>query len=345
MQKKYSLLALAFALILGTIVASLPIRTAKAPIGPGEVRFYVVPSIVPSETAGTMIIVEVWIESDIAWDDTSEGIVGWGLSVRVDPRALEVMSAAKIFGGGGFLEDFLARYMYDIFEGYTTSLLVGPIDKDTGTILDIAEYIVGYETLGVGGGGGPTKLMRIIFKSRSDVIPSVIDIFGIRVPPIIEFTALYTTPDGVDHYVDVLDDGYYIAQTLTTMYFDSDTGWTPSTSPLGWDWEELSPGPPTNPPGNDWWSLDNWIDNDFDSVLSIGDQIYMRNTANFPEDNWFYVDVVNPAPASGDGKADLQVTVKPDVPEFPLGVALMIAIAPAIPVVYLWRTRKKVGAK
>jgi len=31
----------------------------------------------------------------------------------------------------------------------------------------------------------------------------------------------------------------------------------------------------------------------------------------------------------------------PDGPEFPLGIGLMIAIAPAIPIVYLWRIRKK----
>jgi len=35
----------------------------------------------------------------------------------------------------------------------------------------------------------------------------------------------------------------------------------------------------------------------------------------------------------------------PPIPEFPFGVALMIAIAPAIPILYLWRSRKKVVAK
>lgn len=34
---------------------------------------------------------------------------------------------------------------------------------------------------------------------------------------------------------------------------------------------------------------------------------------------------------------------EPPVPEFPLGLGLMMAVAPAIPIVYLWRTRKKVG--
>jgi len=35
------------------------------------------------------------------------------------------------------------------------------------------------------------------------------------------------------------------------------------------------------------------------------------------------------------------VTEKEIVPEFPLGTGLMIMIAAAIPIVYLWRTRRK----
>jgi len=41
----------------------------------------------------------------------------------------------------------------------------------------------------------------------------------------------------------------------------------------------------------------------------------------------------------GTGTAIVSHSVNP-VPEFPLGIELMIAIAPAIPIVYLWRTRK-----
>jgi len=343
MQKKYSLLALAFALILGTIVASLPIRPAKA-LEPGQVRFYVVPTITTAKSAGTMIIVEVWVESDPEWENMAEGIVGWGLSVRVDPRALEVMMAAKIPGAAGFLESFLATYFYD-WEGYTTSLLVGPIDKDQGTILDISEYIIGYEALGVGAGGGPHKLMRFGFRSKSETIPSVIDLFGIRDPEI-EIIAMYTTPDGAKHYVDVLDDGYYITQLSTTMGFDSETGWDPLTSdpttPPN-DWEELWPSPLPYP--GKWWSLENWIDNDGDEVLSELDQVHMYYIDDPMQNFWFYVDYVNQAPVAGDGGWDLIVTVKPDVPEFPLGAGLMIMIAPAIPIVYLWRKRKWVGPK
>jgi hypothetical protein len=35
----------------------------------------------------------------------------------------------------------------------------------------------------------------------------------------------------------------------------------------------------------------------------------------------------------------------PVVPEFPLGLGFVMLLAPAIPIVYLWRTRKKVMRK
>jgi len=327
MQKRYGLLLLAFALILGPTLASLP--PAKAAIGPGEVRFYVVPTITTAKSAGTMFLIEVWVESEPAWDNNPEGIIGYALSVRVDPTALEVMTAGKIPGMGGFLEDFLIRYFYD-WEGYTTSFLVGPIDKDTGTIIDVSEYIMGYSTLGLGAGGGPIKLMRFMFRSRSDVIPSVIDIFGRYVT---EISATYTTPDGEDHYVDILDDGYYIATTPKKIMLDAGGAYDPA-DPMFSDWHELWPD------YSHWWTLESWVDNG-DGVLSESDQIDMDNIVT-GEHLDFHVDWIDPAGIPGDGKKDMMVTEKEIVPEFPLGTGLMIMIAAAIPIVYLWRTRRKV---
>jgi len=39
------------------------------------------------------------------------------------------------------------------------------------------------------------------------------------------------------------------------------------------------------------------------------------------------------------------VKIPPPIPEFPLGLAPILMLAPAIPIVYLWRTRKKVMKK
>jgi len=153
-------------------------------------------------------------------------------------------------------------------------------------------------------------------------------------------SATYMTPDGVHHYVDVLDDGYYIAETPDLMLFDSSAGldWT---SPLGSDWLELWPG--SDMPGVEiWWTLESWEDNgEPTGELSASDQIDMINL-DTGEKWWFHVEWVNPTPVASDGKTDMIGEIKPVVPEFPLGVGLMIAIAPAIPIVYLLRTRRKV---
>ena len=323
-QKKYCLLVLAFIFMLGTTVASLP--PVKAPIE--EVRFFVSPTIIPGAPMGALVVVEVWIESPAAWDNTPEGIVGYALSVRGDPRALEPLGVGKIPAQMGFLEDFLKRHGYDPW--HETQMLP-PLDLDpvTCTILDVSEYIIGTPILGVGAGGGPTPLMRFIFKSRSDVIPSPIDLFGSHVT---EINAIYTTADGVDHYVDIMNDGYYLAETPDTMMFDLG-GYDPA-DPLHSDWHELYPT------YCDWWTLESWLDNG-DGILSASDQIDMDNTDNPGEHLDFHVEWVNPTPVADDGKTDMIVEIKEIVPEFPLGVGLMMALAPAIPIVYLWRRHKK----
>jgi len=324
MQKKYCLLILAFALILGTTAASLSPVEAQ-----DTVRFYVYPTILPAKSSGSYVDFEVHIECPPEWDNAPEGIVGWGLSIRVDPRALEPVGAGKIGGMGGFLEDFLMRYGYDW--DYTTSLFVGETDPVTGTMFDVTEYIFGYELLGLGAGGmGSVKLARFRFKSRSDTIASPIDLFGIQAPPIVEIMAMYTTPDGVDHYVDVLDDGHYIAQTPGTILFGSSAGFIP-TDPIGSDWHEYYPV------GCQWWTLESWDDNG-DGVLSESDQVDMicLDTGFYA---WYHVVWMNPEPNAGDGKTDLIVEFKEIVPEFPLGIGLIIALAPIIPLIYLWRRK------
>jgi len=213
MHKKYSLLILAFAFMFGTIVASLP--PVKASIGPGQVRFYVwtgTTNIIAVKTVGTTFAVEVWIESPLEWRNTPQGIVGYTASVKVDPQVLEVLRATKIPIYGGFLEQFLLEYYPPWAE--TQFLPPSIVDNVNGLILGFAEYIVGFETLGVGAGGGPYKLMRFAFKSLSETAPSIIDILDqddcARLGVDLKYAAYYTTTDGVKHPVDIVDDGYYI---------------------------------------------------------------------------------------------------------------------------------------
>jgi hypothetical protein len=329
-MKKYLSILVAI-LVLGAITAALP--PAKAV---DEVRFYIfdgTDNIYAYGAVGTTRIIEVWVESPVDWDNTPSGIVGYALSIRVDPRILEPLGAAKTATGGGLLETFLVNYGYDV-EGYTTSFLVAPADKTTGTIFDASEYIGGYSTLGVGAGGGPTKLMRFTFRSKSATVPSMLDICGRPAAGVLEANAIYTTPDGVDHYVDLMGDGFYGAQVNDEFDMDLISEFDP-TSPIGSRWEE------TWPKAYRLYTINGWTDTNATGGLDVGDDISMLNQTSGGTDH-FEVLWINPQPAGPDGENDLILKKKPGpVPEFPLGIELLIALAPMIAIVYLWRTRPR----
>ena len=82
--------------------------------------------------------------------------------------------------------------------------------------------------------------------------------------------------------------------------------------------------------------ITSWEDNG-DTVFGVSDQIDFEYFDDPGVTHWAHID---------DVTTDILVSEKPPpIPEFPLGLGLMMAIAPAIPIVYLWRTRKKVVAK
>jgi hypothetical protein len=56
---------------------------------------------------------------------------------------------------------------------------------------------------------------------------------------------------------------------------------------------------------------------------------------------WGHVDWLNPTPVAGDGLTDMILLDKGVVPEFPLGIGMLMAIAPMIAIAYVWRLRKK----
>lgn len=349
MEKKYCLLILVFIFMLGTTAASLlPVKSHPNPTG---VNIYVDPHIIPGTTGG--MIVKVSIDSPAGWDDTANGIVGWALSVRVDPRVLTVYLARKgqpqqpTAGGadpGGFLELFLVRGGYNTYDwllGWTintpTDFYVGDIDATTGTILDISEIIRGYGTLGVGAGGGPYTLCELIFiDADGDALtdPSVIDLFGPPRPPIIEIEPMWLGVDGVWHSADVVTDGYYIGETPDITMFELIS----TASVIGSTWHEVWPEPCRE------WTIDSHEDTNDNGQLDESEQIDMTLLETGYK-AWYHVEWVNPDPVAGDGKADLIVKFKEPYPEFPLGLEIIMMIAAAIPIIYIWRSRKWAGKK
>jgi len=94
------------------------------------------------------------------------------------------------------------------------------------------------------------------------------------------------------------------------------------------------------------WHLTSWEDN-LDGFLSPSDQVDMTDETMAVD--WFHVDQVwtifqGFTTEGGDPiyKGAFIATIKTAVPEFPMGLGILMMIAPAIAVLYLWRNRKKV---
>ncbi len=110
----------------------------------------------------------------------------------------------------------------------------------------------------------------------------------------------------------------------------------PMGDPIGTYWHEIYPE------YSRWLNITSWEDTDGHGTFNVSDQFDFEYLDDPGTVHWAHLDYVS---------TDIILSKKPidpvwrGIPEFPLGLGLMIAIAPAIPIVYLWRTRKKVLKK
>jgi len=331
--------------MLGTIATYLP-PPVKAQ---EDVRFYVDPLIYaglppppPFPPPQPNLEVKVMIESPYSWMSTADGIISFMVSVRVDPRALKVANIVP----GAYGEDFMDMYaVYLQYLGYDVSTAQAPPAKDaaSGTMSGYASGLTGPDwDPALGGAGGDAfyaddvaVLCVIKFITVSATQPSVIDLMGpgISTEQIvagIEVSCKYKNAKGEKVVVEP-EDGYYVAETPDVKFVDLNQ----TASVIGSTWHELQPVHCRE------WRIDS--EEDGDDILEPSDQIDMMLLPGEEYKAWYHVDWVNPDPVAGDGIADLILTWKEEipVPEFPMGLGLMILLALAIPIAYLWRTHKK----
>ena len=334
--------------MLGTIVAALPPVKAQEPVRVFVKDLADGDNIYPGKPPGGFLPwqVSIFIESPLAWAGTDSGIVAYTISVRVDPSVLQVFGAITVpdRDGDGFTDGFLD--LYALAYGWSTLQTPFIADQTTGTIYGFAQQISPYPPPHGAGGNyaagteGSMELMAFTFKSYSQTEPSPIDLLGVgAIVAGIDVSFKYTNARGETYNVEP-EDGWYVGETPYKVIMGEVADPFDPADPIGSIWHELWPN------YSEEWVLESWDENGSPGtpgVLDASDQIDMRNSTGHVV--WFHVDWLNTEPVGGDGKADMTATVKPPVPEFPLGLGLMLAIAPAIPIVYLWRTRKKVGTK
>ena len=176
-------------LILTLIITMTP---AIVPVHAGHTNeyFWAVPAVKSGEAVDTLFNVSVGIEN--AWD-----MVGWALSVHVDPDVLEVLNVTE----GPFLFDWLnATYPTEVEWGLMyTDFMLGSVNKTTGYINDTSCQIVPYNDIPDGEAANGTGILcECWFKSKSLTAYSLIDLFDVRVYDHHNKTYMENVTDG--HY-------------------------------------------------------------------------------------------------------------------------------------------------
>jgi len=227
--KKYVLM-LTLTFLLGALIPSVPPVKASS-----TVRFYVVPitpDYIAGEAVGAYVYADVYIDSPAGWYDTTNGIVGWGMSIKVNASVLIPWSITG--GSGGY---FLFDYTDNEYGGLTTVLMTK--DAPNGLFYEVSEFIDGWESdpyYGKGAGGSG-KLLTLRYKSDDLTAYSLIDL-GYPASEDIDTAYYYTSSGKVE--VDVIIDGNYNAPP-DLLALHSTSSLINLSDPVTTSWEELWP--------------------------------------------------------------------------------------------------------
>jgi hypothetical protein len=316
-------------MIIAAIATSLALMSVPVMAADGDVTidltmyYFSTSGIIPGQDPDTYFAVEVYLDATALPNKAPTGLMGYGLKVTVDPTVLTPVGA--VGGSAGYL-------LYDwSYATYPPLFPGGPIIHKPQFLFDLGTDFVSVTEMfldlpeGEGLGGTAGKACSLWFQSHSKTA----------------YTEITVEPFPASGYQQVLDllkfavvgiDGHYNKPT-DSMLLEQYTGSTwPPGDPSGTDWHELDPDLCKQ------WTVDEWTDNG-DGKLSPSDQLIMTR-ASPVETFEFHVEWVSPGPAAGDGTADLLVTLKPGVPEFPLGSVAPIALIAAVAYIW-WVTRRK----
>ena len=195
--KKFLNMIMILLIFFSLVMIVVPVQSQE------QVRIYVdmpAEGYIPGVPAEDFVSVDLYIESPLGWDNTTDGIVQYAISAKVDPTVLEPMGVQGA-ALGYFLYDFLGRYSYN-WMGYTASLTPPPVvNKTAGTMKWISEGIYPDPPAGA---GGSWKLCTLVLKSLSETAYSRIDLYYE-----VGVDAYYWTIGNVAHPVDIVDDGHY----------------------------------------------------------------------------------------------------------------------------------------
>jgi len=281
-----------------SILFSLTMVSVPVPVqsSPSPVTVYVnmpAEGYIPGVPSGNSTNVEVWIDSPSEWTNTSDGIVGWAISVHVDPAVLQPQDVTG--GSSGF-------WLYDfcVDHNYSDNWPLGPYIGGTNSsdFEDVAEFISNWEPLGVGAGGNG-KLCNLTFLSLSETAHSKIDLYEVYYFTAAGMFAADIVVDGhynqpVTVYVNMPAEGYIPGvpsgnSTNVEVWIDSSSEWTNTSDGIvGWSmWVHVDPAvlQPQDVTGGSsgFWLYDFCVDYNYSDHLPLGPLIGGTNSSDFED--------------------------------------------------------------
>ncbi|HKZ93489.1 MAG TPA: cohesin domain-containing protein [Candidatus Bathyarchaeia archaeon] len=247
-----------------------------------------------------------------------------------------------------YARDMPALWGYQVRIDFNTTVLT-PLEAwtyypwNTETALPVLEDTLGYVEIAYAtffgdtvGFTGNSPIARIYFQVDEDPLN-----LGSGLPPTPNFSLLTFSisklPDVAANPIPHNDyHGIYGDLPPDLMIF---AGGTDLADPVSSIWTKIEPAPIE--PG---WHLSSWIDNDNSGILNPSDQVDMTDPRGAIV--WLHVDAIWGVDQGGDPpviKHSMSGTVKPPppIPEFPLGIGVLMSIVALVPIVYMWRTRPK----
>jgi hypothetical protein len=261
------------------------------------------PAIAAGDAAFQSVFVEVYL-SDV------EALAGWEYSISYDPA---IMFATEYYNYYPWTDiaapDLGADYIH--------------ID---GTI-PVADPLL---TVGV---SGDSAVARIYFMLNDDGS-------GLPVDPNfswLRFTLSLVGDPEATKISHTVYNGYYGTPPENSYMMGSAAVPRPESFPYGnpvsTNWVEEYPD------FGDAWHLTNWNDIDESSLLNAGDTLILTPTTPPGEEGEFTPLQIWECDA--DPNTFVFMILLGPVPEFPLGLGLVLGLAPAILVIYIWRTRPR----
>jgi len=290
----------------------------SSPLPPtGSTVMSIIPQVIPAMTSGDIFFVDIYVRDFVGIEG---GLAGFQIQINCDPN--EVNPAGTPTAGGGFSYwPWTSQDAYDFQPDYASMTYTIPTTNPIFT---------------TGMPGTDFAIARVYFT----VVATTTNYSPLT------FSVSFIGDQGANKIAHAVYHAFYGAIPADTYLVGSDNLGRPSlpppfnfpyTDPTSYD-GKFNEQYPTITAGA--WKLTGWTDTDTSLDLTTTDIVKMTPQPSGTEQA-FTVNHIWGCDADPNTYVYMILTMKPAVPEFPFGIEALMALAPIIPIIYLWRKRPK----